>query len=197
MKRSIQNPYISVALKGEKLNGISFGLQETLKNQGVDCESASQSVHVSIAYTEGAASYQAIQAIAAEIAFEGFAVRASKFEILEGQASPYDYLVLSIDSDGAFKQAVEIVEGRLATRRFEGGFKSHVSLLKFRKGTLASEWAKALVRELNASQGAAFALGRWLHFEGESVCVFDPDRNCCIEVRCNKRSRRSGREFAA
>jgi hypothetical protein len=194
MKRLIQNPYISIALKGERLSGFSCGLQDALKSQGVECESASASAHVSIAYTEGSASYQAIQDIASEIACEGFAVRASKFEILEGQSSPYDYLVLSIDADGAFRQAVEIVEGRLATRRFEGGFKSHVSLLKFRKGTLVSAWAQAFVRELNASQGAAFALGRRLHFEGESVCVYDLDRNCCLEVRCQKRA---GREFAA
>jgi hypothetical protein len=65
---------------------------------------------------------------------------------------------------------------------FGGGFKSHVSLLRFEKGSLEGTVAHEIVREMNASQGAASALGYCMCLQGECVCVFNPERQCCLQV---------------
>jgi hypothetical protein len=180
---TIQDAYIAVEFKtAATIKGLQAALCETLKSQGVQCENASASLHASIAYTEGAVTVAEIESTAQKIAAETFKVNVGHYEILEGKMTPYDYLVISLNSAGDFENAVEIVEDQMITRRFEGGFKSHVSLLRFEKGTLALALMKLLIRELNASQGAAQALGRSVSLEGSKVCVFDPQRQCRFQV---------------
>jgi hypothetical protein len=98
--------------------------------------------------------------------------------------------VLSLEPDGVFRQAVDVVEDCLCTRRFVGGFKSHVSLLKIKKGFLAHLRAfcktrdkslKALLAGKAAAQGAES-----LHVEGECLCVYDKNRECLLQVPFSK-----------
>ncbi len=184
----VSNPYISIEVKAESLGKFCKSLADSIECEGVRCEQ-SAGLHVSIAYARGSASVRDVEEVACEIANEGFTCRARQFEILEGHTTPYDYLVLSLETRGDFETAVGIVEQSLETQKFQGGFKSHVSLLKFEKGTAQSEWAQELVRELNASQGAAFALGRAMCVEGECVCVYDQDRQSVCKVACQAAAR--------
>ena len=181
--QTIKDAYIAIELKTATIvKGLQETLREALKSQGVQCEDASATLHVSIAYTEGTVTVSEVAAAARKIANETFKVNVGHYEILEGKMTPYDYLVISLNSDGDFENAVEIVEDQMVTRRFEGGFKSHVSLLRFEKGTLALALMKLMIRELNASQGAAQALGRSVCLEGSKVCVFDPQRQCRVQI---------------
>ncbi len=180
--RQIENAYISVEIKNGAMTRFRNGLRESLSSEGQICEDASESIHVSIAYGLGSVGFETVEQTVSEIADSGFQTRATGFEILQGTSTPYDYLVLSLEAQGDFQQAVEIVSGRMPTKTFAEGFKSHVSLLRFPKGSLGSDRAQALVRELNASHGAMFALGRCLCVEGECVCVFTAERQCCLQI---------------
>lgn len=179
---TIKDAYISVELKAELLKNLRDGLKQTFDFQGVDCEDASSAMHVSIAYTQGEALLAQLKESLEKIACESFEVRVSGFEILEGKTTPYDYLTLTLDSTEAFKNALSAVQGCTKVRRFDGGFKSHISLLRFPKGILTQDWAQNLIRELNASSGAAFALGKRMCFQGECLSVFNPERQCCLQL---------------
>lgn len=164
----IKNPYFSVELNGDAIVGLKERLKSALKARGVPCEDASASAHVSIAYTEGDAPVQELERIASEITHrtkEGFKLPTRGLEIFEGLSTPFDYLVLSLEAEGAFRRALDVVEGRLSTRRFQGGFKSHVSLLRFKKGALAQ--MKALCEQLT---------GECPCLMGERICVYDTNR---------------------
>ena len=178
----ISDPYINVEIKHDGLMHFCVGLAESLSCSGVVCELASESAHVSIAYGHGLSSMEQIEHVASQIAHEKFSACARHFEMLEGLTTPFHYLVLALDGKGDFRRAVEKVEDRLQTRKFEGGFKSHVSLLKFEKGTFDAARASELVRELNASHGAAFALGQALEVKGHCVCVYSGERQPILRV---------------
>lgn len=181
----VSNPYISVEIKDVGLNRLRSSLLDVLATEGIEGELSSPALHVSIAYGDCEASLPEIQELANAIASDGFNVRAHKFEILEGSATPFDYLVLSIDdNEGDFKDAVGKVEKRFQTRQFVNGFNRHISLLRFAKGSMDTEWARDLVRELNASHGAVYALGRVMSLEGDSVCVYGSDRNSVCKIAC-------------
>jgi hypothetical protein len=181
---AIPNAYISVSLNDEIIGGFQRALSESLALEGIECENSSAHAHVSIAYTEGECQMDLAERLAKKIASCSFEVNAGLFEVLEGQTTPYDYLVLSLDgASSALQNACSVVEGALRTRQFQGGFKSHVSLLKFKKGSITLERLEELVEEMNASQNAVLALGRRICLEGECVCVFDPNRQCRIEVK--------------
>ena len=183
--QQIENAYISVELKADAIKRFRSGLRESFQSQGIACEDASANPHVSIAYGEGHVGLDEIGEVAEEIASTGFQVRAKSFELLSGQTTNFDYLVICVESSGDFANAVDLIEDHMQVKTFEGGFKSHVSLLKFEKGSLARDAAEELVRELNASQGAVFALGRCLCLEGQCVCVFGAERQCCLRAEIN------------
>jgi hypothetical protein len=183
-KMKIPDAYISIEIKTETIERFRSGLKGALRAGGLECEDSSPSLHVSLAYVEGDADLDDVTRLAEKVAALGFEAKAVGFEILEGQATPYDYLALQLDSKAEFDHARAMIEGEVATRRFKGGFKSHISLLKFAKGSLSAAMARELVRELNASHGAALALGCETCLEGECVCVFDTNRERRLSVPC-------------
>lgn len=185
---TVRDAYISVELRPDSIQRLRMGLQQTFENQGIQCEPSSPSAHVSIAYTRGEADIKAIEFIAQAIAQDDFEVHIIGFDLLKGQNTPYDYLAMAIEADGDFRNAVELVEGKMPTRQFEGGFKGHVSLLRFKKDSLETELIEDLMRELNASSGAAYALGKLMCLHGECVKAFHPDRQCFYEARFEKRT---------
>jgi hypothetical protein len=133
--------------------------------------------HVSIAYAEGSAPLNELKGIASEIATRDFSLGVRGLEVLQGETTPYDYLVLSLDGGMAFQSAVSRVEKRLSTRQFTGGFKTHVSLFKFTKGILKPEVARSLCARL----ASRLKLER-LTVHGERVCVYDSSREQCCQV---------------
>lgn len=179
---TIRDAYISIEIKDQNLGNFRSGLQSALRDQGLSCEAPAADLHVSIAYGQGEIGMDRLSETVREIARRGFMVRAKGFEILEGRSTPYDYLVIALESSGAIQDAVSTASGRMATKRFAGGFKSHVSLLRFAKGSICRTALADLIRELNASHGAAFALGRYLCLEGDSIRVYNPEMQCCLQV---------------
>lgn len=187
MKKSnenlIENAYISVEVGNRALCSLRDGLREALGHYGVVSENASIAPHVSIAYGQGRASLASLERTAESIAECGFNVCSHGFEILEGQSTEYDYLALTLESDGDIEEAIAVAKDSMSLKRFAGGFKGHVSLLRFKKGSLDRSEAAAIIHELNASQGAAAVLGHCVQIKGECVCVFTDDRKCCLQVR--------------
>ncbi|MES2854288.1 MAG: hypothetical protein V4692_00415, partial [Bdellovibrionota bacterium] len=148
---------------------------------GIDCEMASRCPHVSLAYGTGECSVEELAAAASEIASHPFEVRVSGFDIFEGLRTGFDYLVLKLTGDGDFEQAVEAIQDHMACKPVNADC-SHISLLRFPKGTLNQQVARNIVREMNASQAAAFALGRERRLVGCRVNVFDPSRECRLTI---------------
>ena len=179
-----QNPYFAIEIEGQHLRILREGLIRAIASQGTVCEEASNDLHISIAYARGLTDLDHVAMIARQIASSRFEVNVDHFAILEGEATPFDYLVLCLDQSPDFHHAVEVVERALAIRKFHGGFKSHVSLLRFPKGELRKSHAKKLVRELNASRGVALALGRAVCLEGKCVCIYTEDRQAICRVPC-------------
>lgn len=182
---AVRDPYISVAIRDAGLSRLRGLLSEALNECGIWCENASSDLHVSIAYADGETSIQEIGELANQIANDGFNVHAHRFEVLQGRTTPFDYLVLTIDdSRGDFACALGKIEKQLGTLKFSDGFKCHVSLLRFAKGAFDGAWAARLLRELNATHGAACALGVQLRFEGECICVYGKDRRSICRIAC-------------
>lgn len=173
---TLQDAYISVEVADSGLDFLRESLRSLFGASGVGCELASNGSHVSIAYGEGEIAVEALERLASEIAALPFSVRVASFEFLEGLSTPFDYLVVNLEGAGAFRAAVEAVEGCMKTKAFAGGFRSHISLLKFRKGALPRAWAEEVIAEMNACQSAVHALGRRVCLQGAQVSVFGADR---------------------
>jgi hypothetical protein len=181
-QETIENAYISVELNAGAVGGFRDGLLRDLSAQGLACEQASAHTHVSIAYTEGEIEVESVRVVAAQIARQAFQVEVTGFEILEGQTTEYDYLVMTLKSSGDFQNAVDLVNGELSCRHFDGGFKSHVSLLKFRK-ELPSEMKEQVSRYAHSlNELPEASVGACLCLQGECVCVFNPNREICLQV---------------
>jgi len=174
----VTNAYVSVELKSAKLRVLCGELKQTLAEQNIVSEDAAASIHITLAYGQGEIGMAGLKSALEAVARDGkFKDQAKGFEILRGQTTSFDYLVLTIDGGGDVDRAVSNVGSQFemrgsAIRHFEGGFKTHVSLLKFPKGVLSDWDAHHLARELNASYGAAFALGQCICLEGECICAF-------------------------
>ena len=185
MIESIQNPCISVHLSSQHLTELQNELQATLKRHGVDAECADSSLHVSIAYASGEAGFVEVAEVVGEIqkldAETAFRARAGGFTLLPGVSTPFDYLSIEIESTEWLKSAAAIAERRLNVRRFPGGFKSHISLLRIPKGAWNAAIASRLVREINASIRAACALGQAPCWGGECVAVSGQSRQVCYK----------------
>ncbi len=183
MQNVIKDAYISIDLKATAngLQSLRSNLRGSFVQQGVECEDSSPSIHVSIAYMKGDAKVPVIEGVASRIARRTFTVQVEGFEFLQGLATPYDYLVLCLKNEGDLRRACDEARDQLQVRDFSGGFRSHVSLLRFSKGSLKSALTDDFSRELNASSKAAFALGREISLNGDVVRVFNPDHYCCAQ----------------
>lgn len=184
VEERLANPYFAVEIEGHHLWTLREGLLRAISGDGLVCEEASKDMHVSLAYARGTTDLDHLARIGRQIAEAPFAVHVDQFAILEGEATPFDYLALCLDRSPDFHNAVDVVERTLAIRKFHGGFKSHISLLKFPKGELKKSTAKKMVRELNASRGVALVLGRAVCLEGRCVCIYTEDRKPICRVPC-------------
>lgn len=176
MNRTIRDAYISVEIADGGLEKLREGLRSLFHDCNVDCEIASSAAHVSIAYGEGDVEMEALERVASEIASLPFSVNVVGFEILPGQTTPYDYLVVSLEGH-SFGAAQSVASGCMKTREFHGGFSSHVSLLKFPRGSVSR--AHKILAEMNETQAVARAFKRRALI-GSKVGVFGADKQCRI-----------------
>ena len=178
-QEKIHDAYVAVELKKGLLEALRSGLKASLNDRELVCEDSSAALHVSVAYGEGEVVRERLEDALSAIANQGFRARVTGFDILEGLETPFDYLVLCIDSE-ALGSVVDEVGECMRVREFNGGLHHHVSLLRFKKDLTPD--VRIVLKELNASFGAANAIGRSFHVEGGRVCVFTPDRECCARI---------------
>ena len=178
MKPTIRDAYISVEIDDCGLEGLRDGLRSLFGDSGVECERASSASHVSIAYGEGDVEIEALERVASEIAALPFSVHVAGFEILKGETTPFDYLVVVLEGS-SFGTAQSVASGCMKTRVFKNGFRSHVSLLKFPKGCLSETWASRIINEMNGCQALSRFFGQ-RQLRGSAVSVFGSDRQCCL-----------------
>ncbi len=180
---TIQDAYISVEIAKSGLEGLSAGLKDHFNASGIVCDVISQESHVSIAYGEGEVSVESMDRVATKIAALAFSVKVDRFELFRGVTTPFDYLVINLEADPCFNDALSAAKGCMKTKSFDGGFRSHVSLLKFPKGSFSRAWAERVIGEMNVCQAAAQALGRQVSLQGEMVSIFSSDRQRHVTKR--------------
>jgi len=186
-KNTIKDACISVGLRDEVFESLRESLWRILEHQGLGCERVGAVTHVSVAYTQGESEVGTIEEVATRIASRSFFIQGKGLGILEGRTTPYDYLVLEVDGGDAFASAIDLIGERFSIRRFEEGFKSHISLLRFPKGALSARGREGLVHEL-AEQALIIGSNPCLCFEGECVRVFNPNHEVCLQVRFRETS---------
>lgn len=176
MKPTIRDAYISVEIEDLGLERLRDGLRSFFRETGLPCENASSASHVSIAYGEGDVEIDALEKVASEIAAFPFSVHVAGFELLSGETTPFDYLVVTLEGS-SFGAAQSCASGTMKTRSFNGGFCSHVSLLKFPRGLVSKAWIEKILCEMNDCQAAACLVNR-RSLRGSAVSVFGSDRRC-------------------
>ena len=183
MNQMITDAYIAIEIANHDLECLRDGLRSHFGLSGIGCDAASPAAHVSIAYGEGDVEVETLERVASEIAALPFSVRVAGFEILSGQETPFDYLVVVLEGS-SFGAAVTAASSCMKMRNFGGAFRSHLSLLKFPKGSVSRDWAVQVLAEMNACQMAARALGRpSVALQGSNVSVFGSDRSCRLSKR--------------
>ena len=184
MSHTVRDAYISVEIAHRGLECLRQELQRLLSESGVGCEIASRDAHVSIAYGEGDVAIEALEKVSEGIARLPFEAHVCGFEVFEGASTPFDYLVVNLEADASVGAAVDVVQGQMRIKNFDGGFRSHISLLKFSKSRLNHLWAQKVVNEMNACHQLARELDRPpVCLRGVHVSVFGADR-----VRCFSKS---------
>jgi 2'-5' RNA ligase len=192
MKKTIHNACISIELDIERLRPLQMTLSEVLENRGIASESVPSEAHLSLAYGCGDAGmervFRAVRKIAALVAQQktNFPARIVGFDILEGQSTPFDYLVLALEGGENFRHAVKAAERVMVCRDFEGGFKSHVSLLRLSKSVLSNKRTKErlakVIHELNSRGNIQGQLAPGFQMNGISVCVQSADQTVKLTV---------------
>lgn len=191
---SIENPYLSVKVAGDVLGRLQESLLPALhpytENNANGIEKISNA-HVSIAYIEGQNKLFEMVEVMEFIARQEFEVRATGFDLLQGKNTDFDYIGMTIEFRGSMSRAVGAVKKAFKIKEFKGGFKGHVSLFRYAKGSLSSDAVETIIRELNASTGVAFFVGGAWIFRGEAIEVFNCKRVSCYQVplSCTQKSK--------
>jgi hypothetical protein len=189
----VVNPYIALELDCETVQSLRNTFKDSFKDLGFELEDSSDGAHVSIAYVEGTVSLRELHQVASELknsidtyTFEqrqepvpAKPFQVSGVEILPGLNTPYDYLVLTFQDDRILRRAVEIVGGRLDVRNFAGGFRGHISILKFRKGFVKA--VKDLVALFDKALDSLLA-AKLPSFNCKRISVFDGSCQCRLSV---------------
>lgn len=137
--QEVVQPFISVDINPQSVEGLCTKLASTFAEFGISAERSSSELHVSLAYVIGSCDQSVLAQIAKKIAESKLQARVMGVEILEGQTTGYDYIALSFESDNQFAAASAEISERISTRSFEGGFRSHLTLFRIKKGAVKKE----------------------------------------------------------
>lgn len=136
----VVQPYISVDINPSSVAGVCQKLARTLSEMGIEAEqSHGDDFHVSLAYVLGSCEKTVLAQIAKKIAEHKLEARVIGVEILEGQTTGYDYLALSFESENEFSVVSKEISQELTTKTFSGGFRSHLTLFRFKKGLVKKD----------------------------------------------------------
>ena len=132
----VVQPYISIEVNPQSVELVCAKLAQTLTTLGISVERNTQNFHVSLAYVLGNCDKSVLAQIAQKIAANKLEAKISGVEILEGQTTGYDYVALSFESNNQFASCSEEISKELSTREFDGGFRTHLTLFRMKKGAL-------------------------------------------------------------
>lgn len=172
---AIENAYFAVECRAKPIEPIRRCFLEHLNKSGFHAEAPAQALHVSLCYCQGRLSEEKIEALARELANEKIELKVSGVELLRGLSTPCDYIALTLEESESFHRAKAMAETELPLKKFQGGFKVHVSLLQVPKGALDDIDFTYLNAQL-AELARPFCLQTLIC--GEALSVFDENRTC-------------------
>lgn len=178
--QTIENAYIAVELQDQSLAGFRQTLQSSLSEAGLSTETPERGAHVSLSYILGETTEEHLNALVRRISSQRIELKVKGVEVLSGETTPFDYVVLALEENDAFRHAREQIESELITKEFAGGFHTHVTLLRLPKAANASEMA-AEIRDCLARVAQPYC--GCMSVCGERLAVFDSQKCCRIQYR--------------
>lgn len=149
----VVQPYISLDIKPESVANVCAKLAQSLRELGIEAEQSEQhDFHVSLAYVLGTCEKNVLSQIAKKIAQHRLEARVIGVELFEGQSTGYDYLALSFETENEFEVVSKEISEELSTKTFGGGFRSHMTLFKFKKGVVKSESVQSVCQCLSLEE---------------------------------------------
>lgn len=201
----IEDPYIAVEVPDQCLESLREKARQVLQSYGLSAELPERSAHVSLGYATGCETESRLTDLALRLAQSRMELRAKGMEILPGLTTPYDYVVLLLEEDEAFRRAREQIDAELPTRQMPGGFRAHVTLLRIPKASVGYEAANGqphaadthgttvphtfpskpppVGRELESVLDHALVGEESVNVRGEMLAVFDRGKCCRIQCR--------------
>lgn len=107
-----------------------------------------------------------------------FEFKVTGLELLAGNTTNKDYLVLKVEAPDNFYKALNHIERESETLKFPGGFKTHISLYAVAKNTLTPEAIHELEEVIT---GNNLTLNHQITLSPQAVSVFNNSR--LLELR--------------
>lgn len=148
----VTQPFISVDINPQSVEGLCEKLAAVLALNGINVERSGDDLHVSLAYVMGNCEKSVLAQVAKKIAEHKLEARVVGVEVLEGQTTGYDYVALSFEAGNQFAAVSQEISEELTTRSFQGGFRSHLTLFRMKKGEAKKESVHSICRDLNLAQ---------------------------------------------
>ncbi len=145
----VTQPFISVDINPQTVEGLCKKLAAVLALNGICVERSGTDLHVSLAYVLGNCEKSVLADVAKKIAEQKLEARVAGVEILEGQTTGYDYVALSFEAGNEFAAVSQEISQELSTRKFQGGFRSHLTLFRIKKGEAKKESLHSICQDLS------------------------------------------------
>lgn len=143
----VAQPFISVDINPQTVEGLCEKIAAVLAQNGICAERSGTELHVSLAYVLGNCEKSVLADVAKKIAEHKLEARVVGVEVLEGQTTGYDYVALSFEADNEFAAVSQEISEELVTRKFHGGFRSHLTLFRLKKGEAKKDSLQSICQD--------------------------------------------------
>jgi hypothetical protein len=126
---------VDVNLEG--ISSLCHSVQRVFEELGITATLSPQSHHVSIGYTMGSINIDHLVDVAREIAEQPLTLAFSGIEILRGQTTDKDYVVLRVAHNPEIEYAISLITENAPTRTFGDGFQAHLTLLTIERDSVS------------------------------------------------------------
>ncbi len=148
----VTQPYISVDINPQTVEGLCESIAAALASHGINVERSQNDLHVSLAYVLGNCEKAVLAQVAKRIAEHKLEAQVAGVEVLEGQTTGYDYVALSFEVGNEFAAVSKEISEELSTRSFQGGFRSHLTLFRIKKGEAKIESVSSICKDSRLAQ---------------------------------------------
>lgn len=128
----------------DKVNKLQEDLKQLLAPFNPEMPHA---LHISLAYVLKKSVTEELADVLEDAKHYNVSFEALNLAILPGVNAPVDFLVIKLKPSEGFFQLLNAVNKIAETKQMPGGFKSHLSLLKFKKGALGDIKEKILGKD--------------------------------------------------